>query len=530
MKICGITRLEDALAAARPAPTRLASTSGRGRGGTSTPAPRPRSSRPPALRRRRRRLRRSHAREALRGRRAVGRAPAAAPRRRAARALRLAAAPGDEGRSASADRASLDALPRTTSRRSCSTPPRRGYGGSGTTFDWSLAAEARPPPRSSWPVGSPRRTSPRRSGRSGPGRRRRQRRRVGPGREGSREDRALHPRGQGPEGEEPMSRASLPDERGRFGAFGGRFVPETLVPALLELEPAWREARADPAFDAELNELLARYAGRETPLTEARRMSADAGGCRVLLKREDLCHTGSHKINNTLGQVLLARRMGKKRIIAETGAGQHGVATATAAALFGLPCEVYQGARRRRAAGAQRLPHAAPRGAGHPGRVGLAHAQGRDERGAARLGDQRPRHPLHHRLGRRPAPLPGDGPRLPVGDRARGARAVLEVAGRLPDAVVACVGGGSNAMGIFSRLPRRPGGGARGRRGGRARPRHRASTAPRSRGAPRACSTARAATCSRTSDGQIAEAHSISAGLDYPGVGPEHATSRTAGG
>jgi tryptophan synthase beta chain len=136
---------------------------------------------------------------------------------------------------------------------------------------------------------------------------------------------------------------ALPDARGRFGAYGGRFVPETLVPALDELEAAWRAAREDAAFQNELWELLTRYAGRETPLSEARRMSADLG-CRVLLKREDLCHTGAHKINNTLGQVLLARRMGKTRIIAETGAGQHGVATATAAALFGLPCEVYMGA------------------------------------------------------------------------------------------------------------------------------------------------------------------------------------------
>ena len=140
-----------------------------------------------------------------------------------------------------------------------------------------------------------------------------------------------------------MSETSMPDARGRYGAFGGRYVPETLVPALLELEQAWRAARADPAFDAELDELLARYAGRETPLSEARRMSADAGGCRVLLKREDLCHTGSHKLNNTLGQILLARRMGKRRIIAETGAGQHGVATATVCALLGLECVVYMG-------------------------------------------------------------------------------------------------------------------------------------------------------------------------------------------
>jgi len=129
---------------------------------------------------------------------------------------------------------------------------------------------------------------------------------------------------------------ALPDARGRFGAYGGRFVPETLVPALDELEAAWRAARQDPVFQNDLWELLTRYAGRETPLSDARRMSEDCGGCRILLKREDLCHTGAHKINNSLAQVLLAKRMGKTRVVAETGAGQHGVATATAAAMFGL--------------------------------------------------------------------------------------------------------------------------------------------------------------------------------------------------
>jgi hypothetical protein len=137
---------------------------------------------------------------------------------------------------------------------------------------------------------------------------------------------------------------SRPDAPGHFGPYGGRFVPETLMPALDELEAAWLAAREDPAFAAELRDLLVRFAGRPTPLGDALRMGADVGGCRVLLKREDLCHTGAHKINNTLGQVLLARRMGKRRIIAETGAGQHGVATATAAALFGLPCDVFMGA------------------------------------------------------------------------------------------------------------------------------------------------------------------------------------------
>ena len=184
--------------------------------------------------------------------------------------------------------------------------------------------------------------------------------------------------------------STLPDAQGHFGDYGGRFVPETLVPALDELEAAWRAARADALFQRELDELLHRFAGRPTPLGEARRMSAEVAGCRVVLKREDLCHTGAHKINNTLGQVLLARRMGKKRIIAETGAGQHGVATATAAALFGLPCDVFMGALdvERQALNVFRMQLLGARVI--PVEARLADAEGRDERGHPRLGDERP--------------------------------------------------------------------------------------------------------------------------------------------
>jgi tryptophan synthase beta chain len=325
-----------------------------------------------------------------------------------------------------------------------------------------------------------------------------------------------------------MSATPLPDARGRYGTFGGRYVPETLVPALLELEQAWRTARADPAFDAELNELLERYTGRETPLSEARRMSAEAGGCRVLLKREDLCHTGSHKLNNTLGQILLARRMGKKRIIAETGAGQHGVATATAAALFGLPCEVYQGAVdverqalnvfRMQLLGARVIPVTA-------GSATLKDAMNEALRDwVTNVRD------THYIIGSVAGPHPYPAMvrdfQSVIGREAR--RQVLEVAGRLPDAVVACVGGGSNAMGIFSAFIDDPSvklvaveAAGHGLSSGK----HGASLA---KGRPGVLHGSRSFIL-QDPDGQIAEAHSISAGLDYPGVGPELAYLKDSG-
>jgi tryptophan synthase beta chain len=314
--------------------------------------------------------------------------------------------------------------------------------------------------------------------------------------------------------------AALPDARGRFGAYGGRFVPETLVPALDELEAAWRAARADPAFQGELRELLTRFAGRETPLSEARRMSAEVGGCRVLLKREDLCHTGAHKINNTLGQVLLARRMGKTRIIAETGAGQHGVATATAAALFGLPCDVYMGALdvERQALNVFRMQLLGARVV--PVRSGsqtLKDAMNEALRDwVTNVGG------THYIIGSVAGPHPY--PALVrdfqsvIGEEAR--RQVLDLAGRLPDAVVACVGGGSNAMGIFTafvpdRSVRLVAVEAAGH--GLATGKHGASLA---KGTPGVLHGSRSYVL-QDAHGQIAEAHSISAGLDYPGVGPE---------
>jgi tryptophan synthase beta chain len=319
-----------------------------------------------------------------------------------------------------------------------------------------------------------------------------------------------------------------PDGRGRFGAYGGRFVPETLVPALDELERAWRAAREDGAFQAELRELLARYAGRETPLSEARRMSADAGGCRVLLKREDLCHTGAHKINNTLGQVLLARRMGKRRIIAETGAGQHGVATATAAALFGLPCDVYMGALdvERQALNVFRMQllgaRVVPVEAGSRTLKDAMNEALRDWVTNVRE--------THYIIGSVAGPHPYPAMvrdfQAVIGDEAR--RQVLEVAGRLPDAVVACVGGGSNAMGIFTAfLPdaavRLVAVEAAGH--GLATGKHGASLA---RGRPGVLHGSRSYVL-QDPHGQIAEAHSISAGLDYPGVGPELAWLKDEG-
>jgi len=325
-----------------------------------------------------------------------------------------------------------------------------------------------------------------------------------------------------------VTSAALPDERGRYGEYGGRFVPETLVPALDELEAAWREARRDPSFQAELDELLSRYAGRETPLTEARRMSADLGGCRILLKREDLCHTGSHKLNNTLGQILLARRMGKKRIIAETGAGQHGVATATVAALFGLECEVYQGALdvqrqalnvfRMQLLGARVIPV-------ESGSRTLKDAMNEALRDwVTNVRD------TYYIIGSVAGPHPY--PALVrefqsvIGREAR--RQVQEVAGRLPDAVVACVGGGSNAMGIFSAFigdaaVKLVAAEAAGH--GISTGRHGASLF---KGTPGVLHGSRSYVL-QDGYGQIAEAHSISAGLDYPGVGPELALLKDQG-
>ncbi|WP_342376021.1 tryptophan synthase subunit beta [Myxococcus stipitatus] len=307
---------------------------------------------------------------------------------------------------------------------------------------------------------------------------------------------------------------------GRFGRFGGRYVPETLVPALMELEEAYAAARADPTFDAEVAQVLREFVGRPTTLTPARRLTEAWGGAHVWLKREDLAHTGAHKINNTVGQVLLARRMGKKRIIAETGAGQHGVATATACALFGLPCEVFMGALdverqalnvfRMRALGAVVRPV-------ESGSRTLKDAMNEAMRTwVSQVSD------THYVIGSAAGPHP-----YPTVVRdfqaiiGRELRTQAQAAfGKLPDAIVACVGGGSNAIGVLHPFIGDPSvrligveAGGHGLDSGQ----HGASLTLGTEGVLHGSRSL----VLQDADGQIQEAHSISAGLDYPGVGPE---------
>jgi tryptophan synthase beta chain len=314
----------------------------------------------------------------------------------------------------------------------------------------------------------------------------------------------------------------------RFGRFGGRFVPETLIAALDELAAAYDAARTDPAYWAELDELLRSYVGRPTPLYRAHRLGAAAGGITVYLKREDLSHTGSHKINNTLGQILLARRMGKRRIIAETGAGQHGVATATACALFGLQCIVYMGAEdvRRQALNVyrMRLLGAEVRTV-ESGTRTLKDATNEALRDwVASVGD------THYIIGSVVGPAPY--PRLVrdlqsvIGRETR--EQLLEREERLPAAVVACVGGGSNALGIFSAFIGEPGVdlvGVEAAGEGLATGRHAATLTA---GRPGVLHGALSYLL-QDEHGQVAPAHSVSAGLDYPSVGPEHAYLKEAG-
>jgi tryptophan synthase beta chain len=313
----------------------------------------------------------------------------------------------------------------------------------------------------------------------------------------------------------------------RFGPYGGRYVPETLVPALEELEREWLEARSDPGFGHELSSLLRDYAGRPTPLYLARRLS-EAAGRPVHLKREDLLHTGAHKINNALGQALLARRMEKRRVIAETGAGQHGVATATACALLGLECVVYMGTEdmRRQRPNVERMQllgaDVAPVDAGARTLKESVSAAIRDW--VANVGT------THYVIGSSvgPAPYPAlvrDLQRV-IGEEARAQ--VLETTGRLPDRVIACVGGGSNAIGTFAaflddgdvELVGVEAGGE-GLESGR----HSAPLATGARGVLHGAMSA----VLQDEYGQILEAHSVSAGLDYPGSGPEHAYLRDRG-
>jgi tryptophan synthase beta chain len=322
--------------------------------------------------------------------------------------------------------------------------------------------------------------------------------------------------------------ANVPDERGYYGEFGGRFVPETLIPALDELTNAYHEAMADPDFQARLAHLQTTYTGRPTPVSYAARLSEYLGGARIYLKREDLAHTGAHKINNALGQALLAQRMGKRRVIAETGAGQHGVASATAAALLGLECHVYMGtvdiARqqpnvfRMKLLGAEVIPV-------ESGSKTLKDAINEAIRDWV-TNVRTTFYLLGSALGPHPYPMMVRDFQSVIGTEAK--QQIVELAGRLPDMCIACVGGGSNAIGLFHafRDDERVdliGVEAGGR--GIASGEHAARFADPNLGRPGVLHGTRSFVM-QDADGQIAGTHSISAGLDYASVGPEHAHLR----
>ncbi len=322
--------------------------------------------------------------------------------------------------------------------------------------------------------------------------------------------------------------ASLPDARGRFGAFGGAFVPEILQPVLADVRQAWAEAKDDPAYQAELDRLLRDYVGRPTPLTRLDRLTERLGGATIWAKREDLCHTGAHKINSALGQVLLARRMGKDRVIAETGAGQHGVATATACALFGIECVVYMGAedierqslnvKRMRLLGAEVRPATS-------GSQTLKDATNEAFRDWV-SNPSTTYYIIGSAIGPHPYPMMVRDLHRVIGQETR-AQLLEQTGSELPDAVVACVGGGSNAIGIWApffddagvRLigVEAAGEGLDGRH-----------AATLTQGEP-AVFHGTMTKLLQDADGQVEIAHSISAGLDYPGVGPEHAYHASTG-
>src|SRR5574341_33710 len=323
----------------------------------------------------------------------------------------------------------------------------------------------------------------------------------------------------------------LPDARGYFGAFGGRFVPETLIPALDELTPAYESAIADPDFQAELAGLQATYVGRPTPVTYAARLSEHLGGAQIYLKREDLAHSGAHKINNALGQALLARRMGKRRIVAETGAGQHGVGSATACALLGLECVVYMGTVDM----ARQQPNVY--------RMQLLGAHVRPvDSGSRTLKDaineairdwvtnvETTHYLLGSALGPHPYPTLVRDFQSVIGREAR--VQILAAEGRLPDCLIACVGGGSNAIGLFHAFLADRGVNMVGVEAGGcdiASGRHAARFADPQRARVGVLHGTRTFVL-QNADGQIMETHSVSAGLDYPAVGPEHALLRDQG-
>ncbi|GAB4545287.1 MAG: tryptophan synthase subunit beta [Anaerolineales bacterium] len=314
----------------------------------------------------------------------------------------------------------------------------------------------------------------------------------------------------------------------KFGPYGGQFVPETLMPALIALEREFISARSDPAFNAELDHLLATYVGRPTPLTYAKRLSQKLGGAQIYLKREDLAHTGAHKINNALGQALLVKRMGKKRIVAETGAGQHGVASATAAALLGLECVVYMGAVdiarqepnvfRMKLLGAEVRPV-------ESGTRTLKDAINEAIRDwVTNVGDTH--YLLGSALGPHPYPTIVREFQAVIGREAR--QQMLMDVGRLPDTVIACVGGGSNAIGVFSGFIADSGVeliGVEAGGSGIASGRHAARFGDSAHAHIGVIHGTRTYVL-QDADGQIAETHSVSAGLDYAAVGPEHALLR----
>ena len=319
-----------------------------------------------------------------------------------------------------------------------------------------------------------------------------------------------------------------PDETGHFGIFGGRYVPETLMPLLSEVEEAYEAAKADPAFRAEFDNLMTHYVGRPSPLYFASRITEHCGGAKIYFKRDELNHTGAHKINNTLGQILLARRMGKTRIIAETGAGQHGVATATVCALFGIPCVVYMGAVdierqkpnvfRMKLLGAEVVPVST-------GSSTLKDAMNGALRDwVAHVDDTF--YVIGTVAGPHPYPAMVRDFQSVIGIETR--EQIMAAEGRLPDTLVACIGGGSNAMGLFHPFLDDDGiriVGVEAAGDGIDTDRHAASL---SGGKPGVLHGNRTYLL-QDEDGQIAEAHSISAGLDYPGIGPEHAWLHDSG-
>ncbi|MCF8052420.1 MAG: tryptophan synthase subunit beta [Desulfobacterales bacterium] len=318
-----------------------------------------------------------------------------------------------------------------------------------------------------------------------------------------------------------------PDAGGHFGPYGGRYIAETLMPAVLELERAYKRISKEPEFTTQLADLLRNFAGRPTPLFHARRLSRHLGGGEIYLKREDLTHTGAHKINNTLGQTLLAHWMGKKKIIAETGAGQHGVATATAAALFGMECKIFMGVEdiERQAPNVRRMEllgaevHPVDSGTGtlkDAMNEALRYWVGAVEDTFYVIGSVAGPHPY---------PMLVRDFQKVIGEEAR--EQILAAAGRLPDLLIACVGGGSNAMGLFYPFLDDPvemvGVEAAGK--GLSSGKHAATLCSGSIGVLHGSKSY----LLQDADGQITEAHSISAGLDYPGVGPEHSLFKDLG-